>query len=106
MSKDTMNEDTTNEDTGTGHRLRTEVLRLAAASLLGGLVVFAATEVKPMVTSLLSTEKSATANSAPAWAEREIPEEWKWKPNPVKYEHMYRKTHQPRRDPWIRGSGR
>ena len=90
------------EDQSTKRR-GAQFLQLVAASLLGGLLALAATEVDSLVRG---TANAADTEPVRTFAGPELSEEWKWKPNPVKYERMYRKSDRPAHKNWIRGSGR
>ena len=92
-----------NEDTPDRQRSRADFLRLTIASLLGGLIVVAGSDLRSMVGARIDARDPAPVTSRPG---PELSEEWKWRPKAMSYERMIRKTDRPERNDWIRGSGR
>jgi hypothetical protein len=50
-----------------------------------------------------ASEKSAVAEASVTYPARELPREWRYEPQGVRYHHMYRQEPAPQRLDWIRG---
>lgn len=86
-------------------RVRHRHLWLGAAlgALLGALGFAAAESALGVVRAAFAPE-TAVAENVREFPSRELPREWRWEPQGVRFEHMYRQKGSPRLD-WIRENG-
>jgi hypothetical protein len=87
------------------HDSKREALERAPRRRLWAIWISAAVGALLLLTAV-STDVGAMWRDKPqaapiVFAEREIPDEWQWKPNPVSVDSMYRKVDRPSLD-WIR----
>ena len=87
---------------GRGHYRFLHAVVVLIAGTLGLAIAFAMSTVD--VSGAALAEEPASAESLAAFPSRELPPEWRWKPQPLDVSYMYRKVASPRRD-WIRNGG-
>ena len=91
---------TAGRERGRGHYL---FLRAVGVVIVGALGLAIAMSTLDLGRAALA-EQTATAEPFAAFPDRELPPEWRWKPQPLDVSHMYRKVASPRLD-WIRNGG-
>lgn len=86
---------------GRAHHLLLGALLGVIIGALGFAIVVSTVDV----VRVAFVEKAPTATSLVEFPARELPPEWRWQPNGVPVEHMYRQHTPPRLD-WIREEGK
>ena len=63
---------------------------LLLAVLISLVLIFAATAVDVSAVLASSSEPAAAAPAPRTWAPHEIPREWTWQRDPIRFDHMFR----------------